>query len=99
MAVRLPLWARLAGVHRPAKAVAFAATGDAAEQGLHFALPRHLGELVDRGDDKAGEESVELLVDDHGRDPLARPAFVGELATPEAVTAVDERAPPNHVDV
>ena len=45
-----------------AEAVAVAVAVDLAEEHLHLAVPRHLGELVHRGDQQRRQAAVDLLV-------------------------------------
>src|SRR5574340_1120435 len=61
----------------------------AAEERLHYAVPRHLCELVDSADQQRRQQSVQLLVDDDRRDSLASGLFGGELALTELVRTGD----------
>ena len=63
---------------------------DLPEEHLDLALPWHLREFVDRGDEECRESSVDLLIDDHNRETLAAGLSTAEGAVPELVAAVGQ---------
>ena len=62
------------------------------EQHLDFALPRHLGKLVHRGDQQRRQSAINLLVDDDNRQALVGCLAPAEQALAELVTAVGQRS-------
>ena len=62
------------------------------EEHLHFALPRHLGELVHRGDQQRRQPAINLLVHHDHRQAFFRCLAFAEEALAELVAAVGQRA-------
>ena len=87
---------------RRAETVAGAAARDPAEQRLDRALPRQLGELVDRAEQHRRQQPVDLLVDDDHRQPLAWAVAGGEAAHARwrhrrtSGSGADRCRPPHH---
>ena len=72
-----------------------------AEQRSYLTAPRHHGELVHGGNHHRGWAVVDLLVDDQHRQAGVRELAglpFGEIAAPDRVAAVDERAATTLVD-
>ena len=82
---------RLGQTGRP-EAVPLAEAVHLPKEHLHRAVPRHLGELVHRGNQQRRQAAVNFLVHHHHRQPLARRFLHRELALPELGPAVDQRA-------
>ena len=76
---------------RGAEAVALAEALDLAEEHLHRAVPRHLGELVHRGNEQRGQAAIDLLVHHHHRQAFVGRCLPAELALAELGPAVDQR--------
>ena len=68
-----------------------AAAVDLAEEHLHFALPRHLGELVHGGDEQRRQPAIDFLVHDHDRQALVGGLLLAEQALAELVAAIGQR--------
>ncbi len=65
---------------------------DLPEEHLHFALPRHLGELVHRGDEQRRQAAINLFIHHDHRQALVRRLPFAEQALSELVAAVGQRA-------
>src|SRR4051812_44416681 len=64
---------------------------DLTEQHLSFALPRHLGELLHRGDQQGGQLPVNLVVHYHDRDAFARRLGTAKQALAQRIAAILNR--------
>src|SRR5437879_5158984 len=68
-----------------------AITLDLAEEHLHFALPRHLSELVYRGDQQRGQPPINLLIDHDDRQALGGGVLGAEHAASQGIAAEHQR--------
>ena len=78
-------------MRRP-ESVPFAVAVHLTKEHLHRAVPRHLSELVHRGNQQRRQPTIDFFVHHHHRQPFARRFLHRELALAELGPAVDQRA-------